>query len=69
MNDVLQIKKELTELKQSLEQTLSNQAQIRDEIRMIFADISHFENLVLKILDQLSEKSNVDRSIKEKFHH
>jgi len=43
---------------------IQNQTDLKKEIHMIFTDITHFENLVLKILD----KSAIDMA-KDEFHH
>lgn len=56
-----------TELKRMADMLLllaQNQQIIKNEIRMIFADISQFENLVVKVLDT---HQNLEAS-KEKIH-
>jgi len=58
------IKTELNEIKEQLKTMIEQQQEIKKEIHMIFADISHFEDLVLKILD-----STHSSWAKEKYHH
>jgi len=55
---------ELDRLKDRLDSVAQNQMDLKKEMRMIFADISHFENMVIKILDNSSHK----KSVKE-FQH
>jgi len=64
MSNVDDLITELQSLNQKLEQMTQNQQDLKKEIRMIFADITHFENLVLKVLDH-----KIYDFPKEKYHH
>ena len=55
---------ELKRMADALTLLARNQQIIKNEIRMIFADIAQFENLVVKVLDTYQES---DLS-KEKIH-
>lgn len=43
---------ELEKMKDILKDLLHNQQELKKELQMVFSDITHFENMVLKILDQ-----------------
>jgi len=62
--DTQDIASDIAKLKNELAQVIQNQTDLKKEIHMIFTDITHFENLVLKILD----KSAIDMA-KDEFHH
>jgi hypothetical protein len=55
---------ELKRMADMLHLLAQNQQIIKNEIRMIFADISQFENLVVKVLDTYQSLE----SPKEKIH-
>lgn len=54
----------LKEITEQLELVAKNQKKLKKELQMIFSDITHFENMVIKILDNY----NTDFP-KEKYHH
>lgn len=57
------IVQDIAKLKAGLNLVLEGQNELRKEIHMIFSDITHFENMVLKILD----KSAMDM-VREEYH-
>jgi peptidoglycan hydrolase CwlO-like protein len=58
------ILKELQKIKDHLESVVQSQKDLKKDMNMIFSDITHFENLVLKILDHQSQ-TNISKEI----HH
>lgn len=58
------IASELKRMADALHLLAQNQQVIKDEVRMIFADITQFENLVVKILDTYQSLD----TLKEKIH-
>ena len=58
------IASELKRMADALHLLAQNQQVIKDEVRMIFADIAQFENLVVKVLDAYQSLD----ALKEKIH-
>lgn len=58
------ISQDIAKLKAELELVLAHQIELKKEMQMIFCDIAHFENLVLKILD----KSARDMAVEDEYH-
>ncbi len=56
---------ELKMINDRLDTVVQNQLDIKRDMRMVFSDITHFENLVLKIVDN-NKLINISS---EDFHH
>ncbi len=66
MSDENDIKNILTKLQNQIDQLIDHQKRVNDDIQMIFADISVFENMILKIID--NSGANVSDWTRDKFH-
>ncbi|HLD45976.1 MAG TPA: hypothetical protein VJC18_11125 [bacterium] len=55
---------ELSQIKEKLGAVEQSEQELKTNMRMIFADLTHFENLVLKILDHRTPSLET-----EKYQH
>lgn len=68
MNSDQDILSHLKKISMSLEILVNNQHKIENNLNMLFSDITGFENLVLKVMDNFLDKKE-EKTIREKFHH
>lgn len=57
METLSEIMAELKRLQRQLGEVLDNQKNLKADMRMIFFDVTNFENMVLKILDNSASHS------------
>lgn len=66
MSDANDLKHHLIKLQGQIDQVIEHQKRMGDDIQLIFADISVFENMILKIID--NSGANVSDWTRDKFH-